>query len=568
MFSTLPLLTLILSFFIQNGNEDHRSCKTIPGDTTWPSDTDWSNFNDSLDGRLIKTIPIAQSCHTPTYDESRCAEVKTRWHSSTLHIDSSSSMMTPFFANLSCDPFTDPDEKCVLGTYVQYAVNVSSPVQIYKTLDFVKKHNIRFVVRNTGHDYMGKSTGAYALAIWTHFLRDTLWIEDFVSPSYRGVAVKAQAGVTAQILYEQADARGYAVVGGECPSVGMAGGYTQGGGHSMLGSLYGLAADQTLSFEVITTQGEFLIASPTQNRDLYWALSGGGGGTYGIVWSVTIKAHKDLPITVATIEFTSDNLSSDTFWAGINAFHASTPSYTAVGAFALAVYTTEFFQMKPLAFPNLTSSGVGELVQPLLSRLDSLGIKYDHSLVTHPGFLNTTRSIAELEDYVVGVWHFGGRLLPGSLWEDPKSFSRMTKVIRDIIEDGGIAFDVTVRPSLQVSGNPDNAVLPAWRETERLFIPMLPWDDHASWDQILQERDKVTWTFGEPLRQLAPNSGAYLNEADTSEPDWKAAFYGQNYGRLLAIKNRYDPAQLLYGSTAVGGDRWTEMKDGRLCPAS
>jgi FAD/FMN-containing dehydrogenase len=138
---------------------------------------------------------------------------------------------------------------------------------------------------------MGKSTGANALSIWTHFLQETQWIEDFDSPTYRGVAVKAEAGVTAEILYEQADARGYAVVGGECPvscktvhvprhsdlgqTVGMAGGYTQGGGHSMLGSMYGLAADQTLSFEVITTEGEFLTASPTENHDLYWALSGG-----------------------------------------------------------------------------------------------------------------------------------------------------------------------------------------------------------------------------------------------------------------------------------------------------
>lgn len=64
---------------------------------------------------------------------------------------------------------------------------------------------------------MGKSTGANALAIWTHFLQKTHWIENFVSPSYHGVAVKAQAGVEASILYEQADRRGFAIVGGECP---------------------------------------------------------------------------------------------------------------------------------------------------------------------------------------------------------------------------------------------------------------------------------------------------------------------------------------------------------------
>ncbi|KAF7336904.1 FAD binding domain protein [Mycena venus] len=562
----LPLALWIAFLSVFNGTRDSRTCKTIPGDATWPSDTEWSNFNQSIGGRLIRTTPIAQSCHAPHYDGSKCAHVKAQWHSSALHSESSSSMMTPFFANLSCDPFTRPEDSCVLGTYVQYAVNVTRRVHIYKTLDFVRKHNIRFVVRNTGHDYMGKSTGANALAIWTHHLQETRWIEDFVSPAYRGVAVKAQAGVTAEVLYEQADRRGYAVVGGECPTVGMAGGYIQGGGHSLLGSVYGLAADQTLSFEVITTQGEFLVASPTQNHDLYWALSGGGGGTYGIVWSVTIKAHKDSPVTMAAIEFTSEDISLDTFWAGINAYHASTPSYTAAGGFAVATYTPAFFRLMGLVLPNLTSLAAASLIQPLLTRLDELGIKYISSLVTHPGFLNASQDFTSRGDFSVGAWHFGsGRLLPRTLWADPDAFKRMTRVIRDIIEDGGMTFDVAVHPSLD-AGNPDNAVLPAWREAERLFIPMLPWDDYASWPEILQARDKVTWAFGEPLRQLTPDSGVYLNEADTSEPDWKTAFYGRNYARLLTIKDHYDPDQLLYGSTAVGGDRWVEVDSGRLCP--
>lgn len=178
-------------------------------------------------------------------------------------------------------------------------------------------------------------------------------------------------------------------------------------------------------------------------------------------------------MTIASVDFTSDNLSPETFWAGINAYHASTPSYTAAGGFALASYTTTWFRLKPLALPRLTPSAAAQLLQPLLTRLDDLGIEYTSSVTTHPGFLNASHSVATLEDYGVGMWHFGGRLLPGSLWADPVSFSRMTRVIRDIIEDGGIAFDVAIRPSLEVAGNPDDAVLPGWRDTERLFIPML-----------------------------------------------------------------------------------------------
>lgn len=74
--------------------------------------------------------------------------------------------MQPFFANQSCDPFTPEARACVLGNYVNYAVNVSSNADVVAALSFATKNNIRVVVRNTGHEYAGttfqelvKSTG-------------------------------------------------------------------------------------------------------------------------------------------------------------------------------------------------------------------------------------------------------------------------------------------------------------------------------------------------------------------------------------------------------------------------
>lgn len=63
-----------------------------------------------------------------------------------------SSIMAPVFLNKSCDPFTAPDDQCITGAYVQYSVNVTTPDHVIKTLAFAKKHNIRFVVKNTGHE--------------------------------------------------------------------------------------------------------------------------------------------------------------------------------------------------------------------------------------------------------------------------------------------------------------------------------------------------------------------------------------------------------------------------------
>ena len=79
--------------------------------------------------------------------------------------------------------------------------------------------------------YNGKSTGSGALGIWTHHLKDIEFI-DYKDASYTGKAYKIGAGVQGIEAYEAADKLGLTVTSGECPTVGIAGGYTQGGGHS------------------------------------------------------------------------------------------------------------------------------------------------------------------------------------------------------------------------------------------------------------------------------------------------------------------------------------------------
>jgi FAD/FMN-containing dehydrogenase len=74
-------------------------------------------------------------------------------------------------------------------------------------------------------------------------------------------------------------------------TVGVAGGYVAGGGHSPLSSKYGLAADHVLSMDVVTPDGRFVTADEKNNVDLFWALRGGGGGTFGVVTSVTFKVY-------------------------------------------------------------------------------------------------------------------------------------------------------------------------------------------------------------------------------------------------------------------------------------
>jgi hypothetical protein len=100
--------------------------------------------------------------------------------------------MTPYFTNSSCNPFDPTSMYCTMGDYGHYAVNVSTLAHVQATIAFAQKHNINFVIRNTGRDFMGKSTGYGALSIWTRYVTG-MEIVDYSDDFYTGPAVKATA---------------------------------------------------------------------------------------------------------------------------------------------------------------------------------------------------------------------------------------------------------------------------------------------------------------------------------------------------------------------------------------
>lgn len=114
-------------------------------------------------------------------------------------------------------PTTDPTGSCTLGGYPSYAVNASNVAQIQLAVNFARNSGIRLVVKNTGHDFSGKSGGAGALSIWTHNLKDIEFIPSWTSlnSGWDGPAIKAGSGVQAFELYEAAHENGVVAVGGE-----------------------------------------------------------------------------------------------------------------------------------------------------------------------------------------------------------------------------------------------------------------------------------------------------------------------------------------------------------------
>jgi len=164
--------------------------------------------------------------------------------------------------------------------------------------------------------------------------------------------MKLGAGVLSGEAAVAAHQYGYRVVSGGCPSVGIVGGYTQGGGPSSLSGLYGLSADNVLEWEAVTADGRHLIATPSQHTDLYWALSGGGGGSFGVVLSMTVKVHVDGPVSGGFLSFNDSSVGPDTFWDAVSAFHDKLPSLVdGTGASVLYQITKNVFNISLLSPP-------------------------------------------------------------------------------------------------------------------------------------------------------------------------------------------------------------------------
>ncbi|EPS33218.1 hypothetical protein PDE_08180 [Penicillium oxalicum 114-2] len=543
---------------------DTPGCRCLPGDLCWPAAPAWSNLNTKLGGRLIKTVPIGSPCHDPTYDAAACQALQDNWTHPQPHLSSPTSVMQIFFTNQTCSPFSAEASSCTLGNFPSYAVNASSASDIQTAVNFARDNNIRFVIKNTGHDYLGRSTGAGALSVWTHNLNQVEYV-DYRSAAYNGPAFKVGAGTMGFQIMEAAHARGLLVVGGECPTVGIAGGYTQGGGHSAMSTAFGLGADNTLEFEVVTADGKLVTASASQNSDLYWALSGGGAGNYGVVVSMTIKAHQDAMVAGASLQFTRANISADTFYEAVAEFHHLLPAMIDTGATVIYDMTNTFFLINPVTGYNMTSAQVKDLLTPFTEALTNLGIQYKLGLTQYENYYEHYQHYMgplPWGNLDVATYQYGGRLIPRDTLEN--NYNGMAAALRNITESGVIAVGVGMNVTAK-GGN--NAVFPALRNAAVTMQIGTHWSDTASRDQMIAEQMKLTNQYVPQLEAITPGSGCYQNEANFRQPDWKETFFGANYEPLLKVKNAYDPTSFFYALKAVGSDAWTVSDSGRMCRA-
>ena len=536
----------------------------MPGDDAWPSARDWDRFNATVGNRLVASEPIGSPCHDPTYDEAACVALQQAWTNPLTHIPSSSSIMQPSFANQSCDPFTDRSKPCTLGNYVSYSVKVSGADDVTKTLRFAKDRNIRVVIRNTGHDFLGRSTGAGALAVWTQDLKDVEFL-DWSDEHYTGPAVRVGAGVVGYELLEAASAKGLAVVSGECPTVGLAGGFIQGGGHSILSSSFGLAADNVLEFRAVTADGRVVTASPSENADLYWALSGGGGGTFAVVLDVTVRAYPTASIGGAEFQLIAPYTTPENFKAAVSKFYELIPSMTDKGAMMQFTITPQVLWLMSTTVWNSTENFVkDEVLKPFTDYMAELGVQLAVNYTYLPYRDHYAYYLGPLPKgrYEVERYQFGGRLIPRQTLEN--NLDSFMEAANTLSSNGVLAVGSAAKYS-KPAGGVSNAVSPAWRDAVIQLQLITYWNSTAPWETMKEGQRRMTEDFMPLIEGVTPGSGSYMNEADFNQPRWQTEFFGSNYNDLRDIKRKWDKDSLFYVLKGVGSEDWDVAADGCFC---
>lgn len=333
---------------------------------------------------------------------------------------------------------------------------------------------------------------------------------------------------------------------------------------------YGMAADHVMALEVVTADGRFVTATNTSHPDLFWALRGGGGGTYGVVTSVVVRVHPQIYAT--TSEYTVTTESEETYFEMLKFFFGKFVEWTDAKTYSF--FSTGKsgdsyrLSMSPFFAPNYTVDEFEELMEPWYEKLDDLGIfikptaKFHETY--HSAWLDTWGQNVGLNTVGGRTSLPGNRLFPRSNFEDPEKFEETFAVLRAHLENGRMIIGYHQAPRNRA--NVDNGVSSAFRNVVAFLITSVIVDEDATAEDLGEASRLLNDEILAPWREVAPSSeggGSYLNEASVMEPNWQAEFYGEQYERLLEIKKAVDPKGVFYVTTGVGSEDW-EVRDGNL----
>jgi len=557
-----------------------------PGDRDWPSTARWDQLREQTGGRLLAVKSPFDVCRIdPTGAD--CLELFRSLKNPYAIGDNIALTQTTGWA----DAWTSQSSA--------YAVAVESAADVAATVNFARENRLRLVVKGGGHSYLGTSSAPDSLLIWTRRMNRVVLHDGFV-PQGCNIppvpAVSVGAGAIWMHTYDAVTTHGGRYVqGGGCATVGVAG-LVLSGGFGSYSKAYGTAAASLLEAEVVTADGFVRIANSCVHPDLFWALKGGGGGSFGVVTRLTLRTHElpdrfgiaDVNIHARSdtgfraliahfVDFYAQSLMNPHWGEIVNIRHGRRLEIS------MASQALDDGQMATIWQPFLrwvaTSGELSFVTPPLLRsgaarhRWDAAflrshlagAVMSDRRLNAPSGNIFWSANLSEAGHFIHGydsIW------LPAALVRDAEQRAKLS----DALFEAGRIWPIELHFQKGLAGASSKvieaasrtATNPAMHDAFVLAIigsegpparPGLPGyqPDLAAARSDVAHIGKAMVV----LRTLVPDGGSYVAESNFFEPNWQRSYWGANYARLLDVKRRYDPDGLFFVHHGVGSEAWS-----------
>jgi FAD/FMN-containing dehydrogenase len=324
------------------------------------------------------------------------------------------------------------------------------------------------------------------------------------------------------------------------------------------------------------------VSNPCQNADIFFAIRGGGGGTFGVVTEVVLKTYPTPRTTQHTFALSSlPNTTETDFWSTIGSLHAEMQRLKEGGMQGF------YYIVGPPAYPSLAFLWSFMLFDKPNGTVETLTAPISAYLMERANLFAYTSNITHYDTYFAVAQRFdneavanggstyGSRLMSPQSLADPAVNAEVLKSVGpsgNASAPNGPTWNPTIIGHMVGSPNlPEyypqvSSLNPAWRDTLVHLVVVQGWQDGAHQTVIDAVRADVT-SKTQKLREVSPDTGAYFNEADSNEVDWQESFFGKNYEKLREIKEKVDQGHVLWCRKCVGSEDWEEREGGELCRA-
>lgn len=406
------------------------------------------------------------------------------------------------------------------GSAPAAVVTADSVGDVRKAVTFAATHGIELTARSGGHSYVGASSADGALVLDLRQLPGQIYYD-----AASGLAT-VPAATALSVVQQTLNGYGRSIPTGSCPSVGVAG-LTMGGGLGADARRYGLTCDALVSAAVVLPSGEPVTAAADDHADLYWALRGGAG--CGVATSFTFQTFPTTDRDVVTLVFPEDA-------AGrvIHGWHDW------LGAADRTIW----------GMVNMTVGPGSGRCSVVLAAPAGAGPALADDLIAAIGATPTDNTSRTL-DHMAFVAYFSG----GSDAVRPRAFVAGSDVVAQLTADAAqavvaaaSAWPRELGAATAVVESLDGAVGDVAADATAF-----PWRRHAACVQwyvetptpaLVDAADQWLATAHDAMR--ASSTGGYLNYLEPSTP--AARYLGVNLPRLVTVRQRYDPAAVMYSS--------------------